>query len=88
MSVEVFLESTQNMMEDSMRKTTYIYMYDWVTNMYRRNWHNIVNQLFFNKKKKLKIKENYHNRNHNVQEYFDPKREACEDVFSYHLAHT
>ena len=26
-------------------------MYDWVTLLYGRNWHNIVNQLYFNKKK-------------------------------------
>ena len=27
-------------------------MYGWVTWFYSRNWHNIVNQLYFNKKKK------------------------------------
>ena len=27
-----------------------IYMYDWVTWLYSRNWHNIVKQLYFNKK--------------------------------------
>ena len=27
----------------------YVYMYyDWVTLLYSRNWHNIVNQLYFN----------------------------------------
>ena len=25
-------------------------MYDWVTLLYGRNWHNIVNQIYFNKK--------------------------------------
>lgn len=25
-------------------------MYDWVTVPYSRHWHNIVNQLYFNKK--------------------------------------
>ena len=32
----------------------YIYMYDWVTLLYSRNWHNIVNQLYFNLKKRIK----------------------------------
>ena len=27
---------------------THICMYNWVTFMYNRNWHNIVNQLYFN----------------------------------------
>ena len=27
-----------------------IYMYDGVSLLYRRNWHNIVNELYFNKK--------------------------------------
>ena len=26
-------------------------MYDWVTLLYGRDWHNIVNQLYFNLKK-------------------------------------
>ena len=26
-------------------------MYDWVTLLYSRNWHNTVNQLYFNKNK-------------------------------------
>ena len=26
-------------------------MYDWVTLLYSRNWHNIVNELYFNFKK-------------------------------------
>ena len=38
------------MMEDSMRKRIYIYVYDWITLLYSRNWHNIVNQLYSNKK--------------------------------------
>ena len=28
----------------------YMYMYDWVPLLYSRNWHNIVNQVYFNKK--------------------------------------
>ena len=37
-------------------------MYDWATLLYSRNWHNIVNQLYFNFKnvqKNLKIKKNH-----------------------------
>ena len=36
------------MIEDSMRKIIYIhiYMYEWVTMLYSRNWHTTVNQLF------------------------------------------
>ena len=28
-----------------------IYIYIWVTLLYNRDWHNIVNQLYFNKNK-------------------------------------
>ena len=28
----------------------FVCVYDWVTLLYNRNWHNIVNQLYFNKK--------------------------------------
>ena len=43
----------QNMMEDNMRKRTYvykstyayIYIYDWVTVLHSRNWQNTANQL-------------------------------------------
>ena len=35
-----------------------LYMYDWVTLLYSRNWHNIVNQLCLNKKIILKKKKN------------------------------
>ena len=31
-------------------------MYDWVTLLYSRNWYNIVNQLYFNKKNQKKEK--------------------------------
>ena len=40
----------QNMMEDSMRKRMYKYVYDWVTRLYNRNSHNTVDQLSSNKK--------------------------------------
>ena len=51
----------QTMMEDNMRKI-YIHMYDWVTMLYSRNWHNTVNQLYSNKNKILKIKINLKNK--------------------------
>ena len=28
----------------------YIYMYDWVTLLYSKNWHSTINQLYFNKR--------------------------------------
>ena len=31
-----------------------IYVYDWVTMLYSRNWHDIVYQLYFNKKTQTK----------------------------------
>ena len=34
------------MMEDNMAKRMRIYMYDWVTLLYSRNWHNIAHQLY------------------------------------------
>ena len=40
-------------MEGDTRKKC-IYMYAWVTLLYSRNWHNIVNQSFFNLKNTLK----------------------------------
>ena len=38
------------MMEDNMRKRMHIYIYDWVTMLYGRNWHS--NYTFKNQKKK------------------------------------
>ena len=35
-------------------KKGFIYVYNWVTLLYGRDWHHIVNQLYFNEKKKLK----------------------------------
>ena len=40
-----------NVIEDSMREGMPIYIYDWVTVPCRRNRHNNVNQLYFNKKR-------------------------------------
>ena len=39
-----------NIVEDNMRKgvCVFVYIYDWVTSLYSRNWHNIVNQIDFN----------------------------------------
>ena len=37
---------------DDMRKRTYVYV-DWVTLLYIGNWHTMVNQLYFNKKKRM-----------------------------------
>jgi len=44
------------MIEDNIRKGMCIYMYDWVTFLRNRNWYNVVNQLSFNKKFFLRIK--------------------------------
>ena len=33
-----------NMMEDNVRKMWKIYIYDWVTLLYNRNWQKTVNQ--------------------------------------------
>ena len=41
------------MMKDK-KKNVYTYMYNWVTSLYSRNWHNTVNQLYFHKKVKKK----------------------------------
>ena len=48
-TIPILLEYT--MMENS---TKNIYMYDWVTLLYSKNWHNTANQLYFNKKEKKK----------------------------------
>ena len=32
-------------------------MYDWITLLYSRNWHDIVNQPYFNKNKIIKGKK-------------------------------
>ena len=36
-------------MEASIRKRMYIYMQDWVTLLYSRNWHDTVNKNYLNK---------------------------------------
>ena len=57
-SNEVLLYSTGNYIQslwtdhdgkEYKKRNVYIYMYDWVPLPYSRNWHNIVNQLYFNK---------------------------------------
>ena len=37
------------MWEKNLRENGYVYMYDWVTLLYSRNDHNLVNQLYFHK---------------------------------------
>ena len=37
------------MLEKNLRGIGYVYMYDWVTLSYSRNYHSLVNQLYFNK---------------------------------------
>ena len=39
-------------------------MYDWVTLLYSRNWHNVVNQLYINKTLKNEKRENARNLYH------------------------
>ena len=41
-------------MEKNIYKRECLYVYNWVTLLYSRDWHNIANQLYFNKKIKLK----------------------------------
>ena len=41
---------SSRLMEDNVRKGMYMYICDWITLLYSRNWHNILNQLYFNKK--------------------------------------
>ena len=49
------------MWEKNLKESGCVYMYKWIILWHRRNYHNIVNQLYFNKalkmqkKKKLKI---------------------------------
>ena len=48
------------MMEDNIRKGMYIHMYDWVIWHMERNWHNIVNQRYFNKFFLKKCRNEFH----------------------------
>ena len=43
-----------NHMAKNIKKEGIEDVYNWVTILYSRDWHNIVNQLYFNKKKKKK----------------------------------
>ena len=38
-----------------------MYVYNWVTLLYSRDWYNIVNQLYFNLKKKKESKNKIDN---------------------------
>ena len=59
-------------------------MYNWITLLYSRNEHNIVNQLYFNKKKKLKKRKT---QTQNIAE--DHKGRGGQDMWAvlgvYHL---
>ena len=37
------------MWEKNLKKNGYVYMYNWIILLNSRNFHNIVNQLYFNK---------------------------------------
>ena len=41
------------MWEKNLSKNGYMHMYDWVTLLYSRNYHNLVSQLHFNKNLKV-----------------------------------
>ena len=48
------------MWEKNLKKNGYVYMYNYITLLYSRNYHNIVNQLYFNrtlKKWKISVKK-------------------------------
>ena len=40
-------------MEKIMKNNVYLYIFNWITFLYNRNWHNIINQLYLSKKKIL-----------------------------------
>ena len=46
--------------EKNLKKNGCVYVYNWITLLYSRNYHNIVNQLYFNKTLRIKkrIKRN------------------------------
>ena len=37
------------MWEKDLKENGWVYMYNWITSLYSRNYHNIINQLYFNK---------------------------------------
>ena len=49
----------ETVMDDSMKKGMYTHIYtythNWVILLYSRNWHNTVNQLYFNKNKEMEF---------------------------------
>ena len=45
------LWSWSSMWEKNLKENGYVYMYDRITLLYSRNYHNLVNRLYFNKKK-------------------------------------
>ena len=49
-------------------------MYDWVTLLYSRNWHNTVNQLYFAKKYMCKKKERKRKDRHITHKILEEKK--------------
>jgi len=47
-SMENYMQSLGTEHDGRCYEKKYIHMYDWVTLLYNRNWHNTVNQLYFN----------------------------------------
>ena len=45
-------------MEKNLKKNGCVYMHTWITLLYSRHYHNIINQLYFNKTLKNKATEN------------------------------
>ena len=43
------------MWEKTLKKNRHVYMYNWITLLYSRNYYNIVNQLYFKKLKKKQM---------------------------------
>ena len=62
----------------------YIYIYDWVTLLYSRNWHNIINQLYLNdnnfkRTKQILELKNTVNERKNTRDDIDIRHEQVEE---------
>ena len=62
----------------------YIYIYDWVTLLYSRNWHNIINQLYLNdnnfkRTKQILELKNTVNERKNPRDDIDIRHEQVEE---------
>lgn len=53
---EKFIFCDGSMWEKNLEKNGYVYMCNWLTLLYKRNYHNIVNQWYFNKNLKNNTK--------------------------------